>query len=394
MPFELKRDLDQRKQENLFRSVRIAQTAQAPVMEVEGRALLTFCSNDYLGLANHPDVIKSFQKAANEFGVGSGASHLVNGHSYFHQKLEEKIAKWTGRESVLLFSTGYMANLGAINGLLNKEDAIFQDKLNHASLLDAGLLSGARFQRYLHNDVNNLKKRLARCTERRRLIVTDGVFSMDGDQAPISELVTLSQEYDAWVMVDDAHGLGVLGDSGAGICEAQNLDQDAVPVLMGTLGKAVGTAGAFVAGSQTLIDYLTNFARSYVYTTAMPPAVAAASITSINIIQTEHSRRANLHERIKQFRQGAKSLGLNLMDSHTAIQPIIVGDASTALQMSEKLLNKGILVSAIRPPTVPNGTARLRVTLSASHTEQQVNQLLEALDQTSADKLQFGGKAS
>jgi 8-amino-7-oxononanoate synthase len=277
-----------------------------------------------------------------------------------------------------------MANLGVITALLDKQDAVFEDKWNHASLLDAGLLSGARFQRYLHNDVNNLITRLQRSDARRKLIVTDGVFSMDGDTADLSALSNAAKKNDAWVMVDDAHGLGVLGKTGAGICEAQQQGQGDVQVLMGTLGKGMGTAGAFVAGSKELTEYLTNFARPYIYTTAMPAAIAAAPLASIEIVRSEPERREHLKNIIQQFKNGAQQIGLNLMVSDTAIQPVLVGDAQLALGISEQLRKQGIMVTAIRPPTVPAGTARLRVTLSAAHSSQQVDQLLQALDTLSS----------
>lgn len=393
MPFDLTSDLNQRREQNLFRQNQIAHSPQGPLMSFshqdggQEKEFLTFCSNDYLGLANDPEIIKAFQTAANDYGVGSGAAHLVNGHSYYHQKLEEKIAQWTGRESALLFSTGYMANLGIIASLLNKEDGVFEDKWNHASLLDGGLLSGARFQRYLHNDMENLQSRLAKSSARRKLIVTDGVFSMDGDTAPLKAISELAKDYDAWTMVDDAHGLGVLGKTGAGLCEQENLSQNDVQILMGTLGKGVGTAGAFVAGSKELIEYLTNFARPYIYTTAMPAAIAAATIKSIEIIEQAQDKREHLQSLIKQFRNGAEQLGLQLMCSPTntsnvesAIQPVIIGEADEALTISNQLKEQGLMVTAIRPPTVPAGTSRLRVTLSAAHSAQQVNQLLDALD--------------
>lgn len=379
MSFDLSQDLNLRREQNLYRATRLAQSPQGPVMKIDGAEYLTFCSNDYLGLANHPNLIKAFQRAADEFGVGSGAAHLVNGHSYYHAKLEEALAEFTGRESALLFSTGYMANLGVITALLNKDDGVFEDKWNHASLLDAGLLSGARFQRYLHNDSENLITRLKRSDARRKLIVTDGVFSMDGDEADLQALSQTAQAHDAWLMVDDAHGLGVLGETGAGICEAQQQGQEDVQILMGTLGKGMGTAGAFVAGSKELIEYLTNFARPYIYTTAMPAAIAAATLESIELVKSEPKRRAHLQALIAQFKTGAQELGLNLMASDTAIQPVLVGDAQLALNMSEQLRTQGIMVTAIRPPTVPAGTARLRITLSAVHTSQQVDQLLQAL---------------
>jgi len=379
MTFNLQADLQLRKDQGLFRQTQVAQSPQGPLMKINGQPYLTFCSNDYLGLANHPAVVAAFKSAADEFGVGSGSAHLVNGHSQYHEQLEHALAEFTGREAAILFSTGYMANLGVVGALLNKQDAVFEDKWNHASLLDAGLLSGARFQRYLHNDLTNLENRLQRSEARRKLIVTDAVFSMDGDSADLTKLSTLAKQHDAWLMVDDAHGFGVLGEQGAGLCEQQNLGQNDVQVLMGTLGKGFGTAGAFVAGSKDLIEYLTNFARPFIYTTAMPAAIAAATLASLKVVRDEPERREHLQTLIKLFREGANELGLELMPSNTAIQPILVGDAKEALHMSERLKKLGIMVTAIRPPTVPQDTARLRVTLSAAHSEQQVLQLLDAL---------------
>ena len=379
MTFNLNADLQQRKQANLFRATQVVQSPQGPHLQVDGKDYLGFCSNDYLGLANHPKIIEAFKLAADQFGVGSGAAHLVNGHSQFHEELEYELAKWTGRESALLFSTGYMANMGVIASLLNKEDAVFEDKWNHASLLDGGLLSGARFQRYLHKDLDNLESKLKKSEARRKLVVTDGVFSMDGDKADLSELATIASQNDAWVMVDDAHGMAAIGKTGAGLCEEQGVSQDQVQILMGTLGKGFGTAGAFVAGSKELIEYLTNFARPYIYTTAMPPAISAATLASLNIIKSEPERRDHLNQLIEYFRKEAKAINLNLMDSDTAIQPILIGEAETALAISERLKQQGLLVTAIRPPTVPNGTARLRVTLSAEHTVKDIDRLIEAL---------------
>ncbi len=382
MPFDLQADLNLRREQHLFRATKVAESPQGPLMKINGQSYLTFCSNDYLGLANHPKVVEAFKSAADEFGVGSGSAHLVNGHTQYHQTLENELAKFTGRDAALLFSTGYMANLAVVTALLNKQDAVFEDKWNHASLLDAGLLSGARFQRYLHNDLNNLETRLHKASQsdeyRRKLIISDAVFSMDGDIAHGQALAKLAKENDAWLMLDDAHGLAVLGETGAGLCQMQNLKQEDVQILMGTLGKGFGTAGAFVAGSQELIDYLTNFARPYIYTTAMPAAIAAATLASLDIVKNEPQRRQHLQSLINYFRKGAAALGLDLMPSHTAIQPILVGDAKAALEISEVLKAKGIMVTAIRPPTVPKGTSRLRVTLSASHTFAQLDQLLDA----------------
>ncbi|RVU30371.1 8-amino-7-oxononanoate synthase [Neptunomonas marina] len=377
---DLAQELTLRKQQSLYRQRSVLASPQQPEVVLDGKPFLAFCSNDYLGLANHPDVVDALQRAANEFGVGGGASHLVNGHSHHHHALEEALAEFTGRPRVLLFSTGYMANLGVVNALLDKRDAVFQDRLNHASLLDAGLLSGARFQRYQHNDVAQLAARLARSDARRKLVVTDGVFSMDGDVAPLPALCHAAQEAQAWVMVDDAHGFGCLGQSGGGVAEHFQLTEEQVPVLVGTLGKGFGTAGAFVAGSEVLIETLIQFARTYIYTTSMPPAVAAATCKSLELLQKESWRREHLNALIERFRAGAQQLGFTLMDSQTPIQPIVVGDADKALKMSEQLKAQGIYISAIRPPTVPAGSARLRVTLSAAHTEAQVDRLLAALE--------------
>lgn len=376
----LRQLLAQRQDQHLYRRPRITESPQQPVMQVNGKTMLTFCSNDYLGLANHPEVIKAFQQAANQYGVGSGAAHLVNGHSRLHQQLEEALAEFTQCERVLLFSTGYMANLGLTNALAERHDTVYQDRLNHASLLDAALLSGAKLIRYAHNDTQQLAKRLEAQASGQKLIVTDGVFSMDGDIAPVRALAALAQQQAAWLIVDDAHGFGVLGETGAGLLEAEQLNQEAA-VLMGTLGKALGTAGAFVAGSTDLIEYLIQTARPYIYTTAQPPAIAAATLASLKLVQTESWRRDHLKQLIQHFRQGAQQLGLALMPSTTAIQPILIGENAKALAISQQLEQKGILITAIRPPTVPTHTARLRITLSAAHTQEQLDFLLEALQQ-------------
>jgi 8-amino-7-oxononanoate synthase len=381
---ELSAELNNRKQQFLYRQRRTLETPQQPLVKVDGREYLAFCSNDYLGLANHPDVISSFQQAANIYGVGGGASHLVNGHSHAHHELEEALAEFTGRPRALLFSTGYMANLGAVNALLDKQDAVFQDRINHASLLDAGLLSGARFQRYLHNDSESLDKKLAKTEARRKLVVTDGVFSMDGDLAELPELSSVCKKHDAWLMVDDAHGFGCLGESGGGCAEHFSMPADDLQVLVGTLGKGFGTAGAFVAGSEVLIETLVQHARTYIYTTSMPPAVAAATLTSLRLLQEETWRRDKLTQLIKQFRDGCQELGLTLMDSPTPIQPIMIGESDKAMQISKALEDDGIFISAIRPPTVPQGSARLRVTLSAAHDETQVDVLLSKLEKVAS----------
>jgi len=376
---DLAEELQQIKQKNLYRSRRVISTPQGVEITIDNKQLINFSSNDYLGLANHPDVIQSFKQATDNYGVGSGSAHLICGHSKSHHALEEELAEFTGRDRALLFSTGYMANLGVISALLGRGDQVFQDRLNHASLLDGGLLSGARFKRYLHNDIDDLNNKI-KVIDGRTLIVTDGVFSMDGDVAPLTELSALAVKKNAWLMVDDAHGLGVLGKTGAGILQQQGITQSDVAILMGTLGKGFGTFGAFVAGSDVLIETLIQKARSYVFTTAMPAAVAEATRTSLKLLIKENWRRDRLRFLVQRFQLGASQLGLSIMPSDTAIQPLLMGDSQRATAISEALLNKGFLVSAIRPPTVPKGEARLRITFSANHQEQHVDQLLDVLE--------------
>lgn len=378
MAFDLAARLAERRAADLYRQRPLLQSPQGPQVVVDGQPLLAFCSNDYLGLANHPEVIAAWQAGAERWGVGGGASHLVIGHSTPHHQAEEALAELTGRPRALLFSTGYMANLGAITALVGQGDTVLQDRLNHASLLDGGLLSGARFSRYLHNDAASLQSRLAKASGN-TLVVTDGVFSMDGDLADLPALAEVTQAHGAWMMVDDAHGLGTLGANGGGIVEHFGLGIDQVPVLIGTLGKACGTAGAFVAGSDELIEALVQFARPYIYTTSQPPALACATLKSLELLRTESWRREHLAALIRQFRQGAEQIGLQLMDSPTPIQPILIGGSAQALRLSQMLRERGLLVTAIRPPTVPAGGARLRVTLSAAHSEAQVQLLLNAL---------------
>lgn len=378
MSFDLQSRLAERRAADLYRRRPLLASAQEPEVMVDGERLLAFCSNDYLGLANHPEVIQAMRQGAQKWGVGGGASHLVIGHSTPHHRLEEALAEFTGRPRALLFSTGYMANLAAVTALVGRGDTVLQDRLNHASLLDAGLLSGARFSRYLHNDVGSLESRLAKAGGN-TLVVTDGVFSMDGDLADLPALCAAARRKGAWVLVDDAHGFGALGIGGGGIVEHFGLGLDEVPVLVGTLGKAFGTAGAFVAGSEELIETLIQFARPYIYTTSQPPAVACATLKSLELLRTESWRREHLNRLIARFRQGAGQIGLQLMDSPTPIQPILVGSSARALKLSALLRTRGLLVGAIRPPTVAAGSARLRVTLSASHSEAQLERLLEAL---------------
>ncbi|MFZ3206326.1 MAG: 8-amino-7-oxononanoate synthase [Pseudomonas sp.] len=378
MPFDLSSRLAERRTANLYRQRPLLDSPQGPLVKVDGRELLAFCSNDYLGLANHPQVIEAWRAGALRWGVGGGASHLVIGHSTPHHELEEALAEFTGRPRALLFSTGYMANLGAVTALLGQGDTVLEDRLNHASLLDAGLLSGARFSRYLHNDAASLSNRLDKAGGN-TLVVTDGVFSMDGDLADLPALCAVAKAKRAWVMVDDAHGFGPLGATGGGIVEHFGLGQDDVQVLVGTLGKAFGTAGAFVAGSEELIETLVQFARPYIYTTSQPPALACATLKSLELLRSEGWRREHLNALIKRFREGARAIGLELMDSATPIQPILIGDSARAMRLSQLLRERGLLVTAIRPPTVPVGSARLRVTLSAAHSSAQLELLLQAL---------------
>jgi 8-amino-7-oxononanoate synthase len=380
MSFDLSARLAARRAEHLYRQRPLLQSPQGPEVVVDGKPLLAFCNNDYMGLANHPDVIAAWKAGAERWGVGGGASHLVIGHSTPHHELEEALADLTGRPRALLFSNGYMANLGAVTALVGQGDTVLEDRLNHASLLDAGLLSGARFSRYLHNDSDSLNSRLGKAVGD-TLVVTDGVFSMDGDIADLPALAKVAKAKNAWLMVDDAHGFGPLGANGAGIVEHFGMTMEDVPVLIGTLGKSFGTAGAFVAGSEELIETLIQFARPYIYTTSQPPGLACATLKSLQLLRTEHWRREHLKALIKQFRDGAQALGLELMDSFTPIQPILIGDSGRALRLSQMLRERGLMVTAIRPPTVPAGSARLRVTLSAAHSEAQVRLLLEALEQ-------------
>lgn len=382
----LEHDLAERVANSLYRQRRVVESATGTHIRVDGRDVLAFCSNDYLGLANDPRLVEAQCNAAKEYGAGSGAAHLVTGHQRVHHELEERLAAFTGRERALLFSTGYMANLGIASALLEHGDHVLEDRLNHASLIDAGLSSNARFSRYAHNDANALEKKLAARKGAAALVMTDGVFSMDGDVAPLDALASTCRQRDAWLVVDDAHGIGVLGESGRGSVEHFGLGATDVPVLMGTLGKAVGSFGAFVAGSRELIETLINRSRTYIYTTALPAAVAGASLAALEIVETEPERRAHLRALVEHFRSGAKNLGLELMESFTPIQPIVVGDAASALRISDALLEQGILVTAIRPPTVPDGTARLRVTLSAAHSEADVDRLLECLTAVRGEK--------
>jgi len=369
-----------RERASLRRRLRTIDHADGPWLDSGSRRLLSFCSNDYLGLAQHPQLVGALARAAREEGVGSTSAHLICGHRREHAELEEALAAWTGRERALLFSTGYMANLGVLQALLARGDVCVQDKLNHACLLDGARLGGAELKRYPHADAAAAARQLAAHPDAAALLATDGVFSMDGDVAPLRELAQLCARERATLMVDDAHGLGVLGAHGAGSLDAAKLGQHEVPLLMATLGKALGCSGAFVAGPAALVEGLVQFARPYIYTTAMPPALAAAALEAVQLAQSETWRRDKLTALIGRFRRGAAELGLPLAPSPSAIQPLLLGSADAALAAAQALEQHGLLVTAIRPPTVPAGQARLRITLSAAHEEAHVDRLLGALE--------------
>ncbi|SOB78384.1 8-amino-7-oxononanoate synthase [Marinobacter sp. LV10R510-11A] len=371
-------ELEHRKQAGLYRTRRQVVGPQQPVLTADGKRLLSFCSNDYLGLANHPANIESLRCALPQTGLGGASSHLICGHHEAHHRLEKRLAAFTKRSSALFFSTGYMANLGVISALAGRGDMVFSDRLNHASIIDGCILSRAKVRRYGHGDVAQLAAMLSE-TSGHKLVVTDGVFSMDGDVAPLRELAQVCRDHDALLVVDDAHGFGVLGPQGRGSVAELGLSEEDVPILVGTLGKAAGTSGAFVAGSEVLMDYLVQKARTYIYTTAMPPALALASCASLDLIECGDERRSHLQGLIEQFRRGATALGYNLMRSRTPVQPIMIGDNWVALALSQALEERGLLVTAIRPPTVPVGDARLRVTFSAAHSHEDLDCLLQAL---------------
>ncbi len=379
MPFAaLQRELDERAAQGLLRSRHTLATPQSPHITVDGRDYLAFCSNDYLGLANHPRLIAALQQGAQQWGVGAGAAHLVSGHFEPHRQLEQQLAAFVGKPAALLFSTGYMANLGVVQGLVSKGDTVYADKLNHASLNDAMLLSRAEVKRYRHGDMAQLAQVLEQKGYGRKLVITDAVFSMDGDIAPLPQMLALCERHDAWLLVDDAHGFGVLGQQGRGSLAHFGIDSPRI-IYMGTLGKAAGVSGAFVAAEQVVIDTLVNHARSYVYTTASPPALAVALLQSLQLIEQGDPLREHLQRLITRLRSGLAGLPWQLMASSTAIQPLLIGDNQRALTLSDGLRERGIWVAAIRPPTVPQGTARLRITLSAAHSEGDVDRLIGAL---------------
>lgn len=390
-PFGLSAALAEREQAGLLRSRVATDGASGGRLKVGGGDYLNFSANDYLGLADHPAIKVAFQEGIERYGAGAGASPLVTGYSRAHQQLEETLAEWLGLEAVLLFNCGFSANQAVLKALLGKEHLLWQDKLNHASLQEMGSQLPCKMKRFGHNDMAALERQLE---PNRGLIVSEGVFSMDGDQGPWRELSQLAARSGNWLMIDDAHGLGVLGPQGRGTLAAQGVNPAGVHIQMGTFGKALGVAGAFVGGSRELVAYLVNFARHYVYSTHMPAAQACAVRQSIELVRAADEARAQLGELITRFRQGAQALGWRLGDSNTPIQPLLVGESGAALRLAERLRGRGVWVSAIRPPTVPVGTARLRITLSAAHREEDVDRLLDALGPCQATDERGGAHAA
>lgn len=375
-PFGLGAALVEREEAGLLRSRIVTDGASGGRLRVAGRDYLNVSANDYLGLADHPAIKAAFKAGVERYGAGSGASPLVTGYSRAHQELEESLADWLGVEAVLLFNCGFSANQAVLKALLGKEHLLWQDKLNHASLQEMGSQLPCKMKRFGHNDMAALERQIE---PNRGLIVSEGVFSMDGDQAPWGELAALAARSGNWLMIDDAHGLGVLGPEGRGTLAVQGVDPASVHIQMGTFGKALGVAGAFVGGSRELVEYLVNFARHYVYSTHMPAAQACAVSKSIELVRAADEARAHLGQLIARFRQGVQAQGWRLGASATPIQPLLVGESRATLQLAERLRDRGVWAGAIRPPTVPVGTARLRITLSAAHREHDVDRLLDAL---------------
>lgn len=380
MLLALQAELDQRKADGLLRQRRLLDSPQAEYIVTNGQNYLSFCSNDYLGLANHPKLITTMQEAAGESGVGSGASNLITGHHRYHDELEKKLAKFVELPAALVFSTGYMANIGVLGALMGRGDAIFADKLNHACLNDGGYYSLADFQRFAHSDVTALEKLLKGSSAKHKLIAVDAVFSMDGDIAPIPQYLRLCEQYDAYLYIDDAHGFGVLGQNGRGSLSHYHLASPRL-IYMATLGKAAGVAGAFVAGQQVVIDYLIQTAKSYVYSTPAPPALSATLAESVNLIEAGDDLRTHLQHLITTLKSNLKLKTWQLMPSETAVQPLIIGSNHAAVGLSEHLQKLGILVPAIRPPTVPVNTARLRISLCAAHAVEDVIKLAHAINE-------------
>ncbi|MBI5893473.1 MAG: 8-amino-7-oxononanoate synthase [Deltaproteobacteria bacterium] len=383
----IEKKLKELKDKGLYRSLNLVDSPQKPRIKINGKEYILLCSNNYLGLANHPKIKEAAINAIKKYGVGAGGARLVSGNMKPHRELEERIAKFKKTESSLVFNSGYHANLGIISALVGRGDFVFSDKLNHASIVDGCLLSGAEFKRYPHKDISvleDLLKKHSRLTTRNsRLIITDGVFSMDGDIAPLKDILNLAEKYNAMLMIDDAHGTGVLGKNGRGTLEHLGIKNKDI-IQMGTFGKAIGTFGAYAAGSKKLIDYLINKARPFIYTTALPPAICSASISAIDIIEKQPQIRKDLWDRVRYFIKGLKDAGIET-SGETQIIPIIIGNAKKAVDISKKLFEKGVFVQAIRPPAVPEGTARLRITLMANHSWDDLEYALETIKETVAN---------
>ena len=375
---ELSSRLRELEHTGLIRRRRCVEGPQGPHLRVDGATYLAFCSNDYLGLASHPALVQAARRALDEFGVGAGASPHICGHTRIHEALEQRLAGFVGLPRALHFSTGYMANLGVLPSLAGTGDVIFSDQLNHASLIDAARLSRADVVVYPHCDVEALDRQMQQSAHRSKLVATDAVFSMDGDLAPLPQLLALCERHEAWLVIDDAHGFGVLGQSGAGSLDYWGLSSERI-VYVGTLGKAAGVFGAFVAADSDVVEWILQRARTYMFTTASPPLLAAALLGALDVIESESWRRVHLAALIGRIASGLAGLQWPLMASTTPIQPLIIGDNSVAMSLMESLRREGIWVPAIRPPTVPAGTARLRISLSAAHRDQDLDRLLNAL---------------
>ena len=372
-------DLIKIKESGLYRELKVVGNAQDTHVEIEGKTFLSFCSNNYLGLANHPFVVKAVKDAVEKYGWGAGASRLVSGNMTLHETLEKEISMFKRKEAAIVFPTGYMANLGAISTLVSSGDVVICDKLNHASIIDGCRLSGADFRVYAHCNMEKLENILKKSSKyKRKLIVTDSVFSMDGDLAPLPDIVRIAAKHNAMVMVDEAHGTGVFGKNGMGVVEHFNLNND-VDIVMGTLSKAIGSLGGYVTGNIDLISYLRNKARSFMYTTALPPAVCAASIAGIKLIQENSSIRYSLWQNVRFVKDKLRSLNINTISSESQIIPILIGDAQKAVAISKSLYESGILIPAIRPPTVPANSSRLRMTVMSSHTQRDLDKLFKVL---------------
>lgn len=369
----IKEALVHRHEQGLTRQLKVLENSNGPLLSSEGSYFINFSSNDYLGLANDPELVEAWQNGLSQYGAGSAASPLVTGFSSAHRNLEAQLCEWLGFERAILFSSGFSANQALLFSLLEKDDVLLQDKLNHASLMEAGVLSPATTKRFKHNDVQHLESLLSRSPQ--SLVVTEGVFSMDGDQAPLEDIASLTNEYDSWLAVDDAHGIGVLGDRGAGSCNAVQITPN---ILVVTFGKAFGLSGAAILCSSEVGDYLTQFARHHVYSTAMPPSQAFALSHACQMIQTQDWRREKLIELGGIYAEQMKGIQ-GFVDTKTPIKPFVIGEAQAALSIAEELKRNQIWVTAIRPPTVPAGTARLRITLTANHRQKQVNQLSRSL---------------